>query len=337
MKSPIPVSYATCSLGKPSRQSSLPLPLKLSAIAEAGFSGIELSFPDLLGFARASFTKEDIKEDDWDTLCAAGQMVKQLCDAKNLKVMMLQPFSNFEGWPEGSPERDEAFRRAAGWIQIMKAVGTDMLQVGSSDSTGIVSFPEVLAYDLGKLADMLAVHSLRLAYENWCWATHAPTWRDVWLIIQLANRPNIGLCLDTFQIAGFEWADPTSVSGLIADRAEADRVLEKSLAELARTVPKDSIYLLQISDAYRVESPLRDEPEEKGGLRARGVWSHSHRPLPFDGGYLPVVQVTKAVLKTGFRGWFSTEVFDEKTEDDVTVQAQKAIKAHHRLLKECGI
>ena len=42
---------------------------------------------------------------------------------------MLQPFSNFEGWPQGSKERGDAFSRAKGWIQIMQAVGTDMLQV----------------------------------------------------------------------------------------------------------------------------------------------------------------------------------------------------------------
>ena len=32
------------------------------------------------------------------------------------------------GWPEGSKEREDAFSRAKGWIEIMKAVGTDMLQ-----------------------------------------------------------------------------------------------------------------------------------------------------------------------------------------------------------------
>jgi hypothetical protein len=43
--------------------------------------------------------------------------------------MMLQPFANFEGWPKDSPERKDAFERAAGWIEIMKVVGTDILQV----------------------------------------------------------------------------------------------------------------------------------------------------------------------------------------------------------------
>ena len=34
------------------------------------------------------------------------------------------------------------------------------------------------------------------------------------------------------------------------------------------------------------------------------------RPMPFDGGYLPITEMTRAVLDTGFRGVFSMEVFD---------------------------
>ncbi|CAI6076084.1 unnamed protein product, partial [Clonostachys chloroleuca] len=83
----------------------------------------------------------------------------------------------------------------------MTALGTDMLQVGSTDSPDITPDVDQLAGDLGELADLLVERGYRLAYENWCWATHAPTWKDVWDIVQRANRDNIGLCLDTFQTA----------------------------------------------------------------------------------------------------------------------------------------
>jgi sugar phosphate isomerase/epimerase len=120
----IPTSFASVSLGSPSD----PLPNKLRAIAGAGFQAIELGFPDLLSFAQSHLGKE-IKEDDYENLCLAGQEVKKICAANNLQIMMLQPFSNFEGWPEGSKEKKNAFERAEGWIKIMQAVGTDMLQV----------------------------------------------------------------------------------------------------------------------------------------------------------------------------------------------------------------
>lgn len=149
------------------------------------------------------------------------------------------------------------------------------------------------------------------------------------------------MCLDTFQTAGSEWADPTTGSGLIETVSldTLEKTFNSSLHELSATVPKDKIYLLQISDAYKMDPPLSPEPDESG-LRPRGRWSHDYRPLPFDGGYLPVVEVTKAVLGTGFRGWFSVEIFDgqmqKKYGDDMVGFAKKAMVMHERLVKEAG-
>lgn len=119
--------YATCSIGKPTD----PLPSKLSAISSAGFQAIELSMPDLLSFA-SSHLNHDVQPTDYDALCTAAAEVKTLCAQHKLKILMLQPFANFEGWPDGTPERDDAFARAKGWIRIMRACGTDMLQVRNS-------------------------------------------------------------------------------------------------------------------------------------------------------------------------------------------------------------
>lgn len=191
---------------------------------------------------------------------------------------------------------------------------------------------------------MLAPHSYRLAYENWCWATHAPAWKDVWKIVQAVDRPNIGLCLDTFQTAGGEWGDPTTPSGLIEDagsREELEKRFKTSLEELSTTIPKEKIYLLQISDAYKPPSPLENK-EDESGLRPRGRWSHDFRPLPFNGGYLPVVDVARAVLKTGTRCWFSIEVFDGGPDGkggmkyDFEEFTKKAMASHRRLLDECA-
>jgi sugar phosphate isomerase/epimerase len=120
----IPTSFASVSLGTPND----PLPDKLKAISAAGFQGIELGFPDLVSFA-SKHHKREIKEDDYENLCSAGVAVRKLCAANKLEIMMLQPFSNFEGWLGGSKERTEALERANGWIKVMQAVGTNMLQV----------------------------------------------------------------------------------------------------------------------------------------------------------------------------------------------------------------
>jgi sugar phosphate isomerase/epimerase len=189
---------------------------------------------------------------------------------------------------------------------------------------------------------MLAEHNFRLCYENWCWSTHAPDWEDVWDIVQKVDRPNVGLCLDTFQTAGGEWADPTTESGLDETCSTENLVMKftKSLTHLANTIPKDKIYLLQISDAYKMKQPMGKDVDESG-LLPKARWSHAYRPLPFNGGYLPVVHVTAAVLKTGFRGWFSYEVFDggpngKGKQYDLNEYAMAAADSHQRLLEECA-
>lgn len=120
----IPTAFAFVSVGT----SNDPLPNKLKAISQAGFRAIELGFLDLVSFA-STYHKKGIKEDDYDSLCSAGVEVSKLCTACNLGIIMLQPFSNFEGWSYNSKERKEAFDRAKGWIKVMQVMGTNTLQV----------------------------------------------------------------------------------------------------------------------------------------------------------------------------------------------------------------
>lgn len=354
----IPLSLASCSIGLPKHS----LHQKLEAISQAGFKGIELSFPDLLSHANElvrigqiqppsgghNDSDGGVAEDDWPTLREAAKSASHLCGTHGLQVLVLQPFANFEGWPPSSPEREAALARARGWLSIMEAADCGMLQVGSTDSPAASGDRDRLAADLGELADMLRPKGFRVAYENWCWATHAPGWRDVWEIVRLADRDNIGLCLDTFQSAGGEWGDPTTESGKLegeagsVDEESLNKSWQDSLRDLAATVPAEKIYFLQISDAYRMQPPLtpRPEPNDDTGLRPRGRWSHDHRPLPYDGGYLPIADFTRAVLGTGFRGWLSVEVFDGQFEskygDDLKGFAEKARDSTLRLVREAA-
>ncbi|KAH8661974.1 xylose isomerase-like protein [Xylariales sp. PMI_506] len=328
----IPTSYATCSIGY---KDSHTLPLKLKAIADAGFDAVELSMPDILAYGKMLRGKEP-EPTDYDALVEIGKEIKVQVAEHSLKILMLQPFANFEGWPNGSSERDDAFARAKGWIRVMEAVGTDMLQVGSSDAPGISSSFDELAADLAELADLCAEKGFRIAYENWCWATRAPDWSDVWEIIKRADRPNLGLCLDTFQSAGGEWGDPTSKSGVIEGqtRFQLEANWSRSLARLATKIPPQRIFLLQISDGYKMDPPINDEVSQDG-QRPRARWSHEFRPLPYEGGYLPAHEFLLAVLGTGFRGWLSVEVFDPKGQQrdaDMGEYASRAMRSLKKLL-----
>ncbi|KAL4896118.1 xylose isomerase-like protein [Aspergillus ambiguus] len=334
----IPVSYATCSIGCTNEHT---LPRKLEAISTAGFTAIELAFPDIVDHASRKLG-HPIAADNYPELTAVSKEIKELCQKNKLKIMMLQPFSNFEGWPRGSKERADALDRAHGWISVMQALGTDMLQVGSTDTAldSLSATRENIIADLRELADKLAQHNMRLAYENWCWSTHAPTWKDVWSIVEAVDRPNIGLCLDTFQTAGSEWGDPTTATGRVGDLplATINAQFSDSMAALARTIPPEKIYLLQISDAY-LPSP-RIEARIVEGMWPRARWSHDFRPMPGDGGYLPIVEVGRAVFQTGFRGWFSMEIFDGGPEGkgkkyDMGEYAKEAMGSMHGFFGRC--
>ena len=222
----------------------------------------------------------------------------------------------------------------------MDAVGCDMIQVGSTDSEEVEGGKRAVK-DLRELGEFMGEKGYRVAYENWCWATHNPGWKQVWEVVKAVDRENVGLCLDTFQTAGGEWADPTTGSGRIegVSEEELEKEYEASMKELAATVPKEKILLLQISDAYKPPKPFGADKDESG-TRPRGRWSHDFRPMPFDGGYLPIVPMAKAVLETGFEGWFSMEIFDGGEDgkgidwSHLNGYAKKAMESHKKLVKE---
>jgi sugar phosphate isomerase/epimerase len=191
-----------------------------------------------------------------------------------------------------------------------------------------------LAQDLAELANIFAKKGFRIAYENWCWATRAPTWKSVWDIVKTANRPGLGLCLDTFQTAGSELADPTTETGLMETGSDLQARWKRSLEELSQTVDPEKIFLLQVSDAYKMDPPMTNSVDaDKQPVRSR--WSHDFRPLPGHGGYLPVKEVLDAVLATWTKGWLSIEVFDTREKErgyDMAEYTKAAMKSLQHLV-----
>lgn len=117
--------FATCSIGPPTHS----LVDKLNAIRDAGFDSIELSMPDLIAFANAlPGEKQEVGQDDFEELAGAAKEVKSLCVQRSLKIILLQPFANFEGWDRETPEWEDAWRRVRGWIKIMLCCDCSTLQ-----------------------------------------------------------------------------------------------------------------------------------------------------------------------------------------------------------------
>ena len=86
---------------------------KLTAIAKAGFDGIEIFEQDFISF--------DLSPAD----------VRRMADDHGLEITLFQPFRDFEGLPEG-PLRQRAFSRARHKFDLMCELGTDLMLVCSS-------------------------------------------------------------------------------------------------------------------------------------------------------------------------------------------------------------
>ncbi|KAI0353900.1 xylose isomerase-like protein [Trametes cingulata] len=347
------LAYSTDSAGM---HPSHTLAIKLRAIADAGFTQAELAFHDLEAYAEQEFPGyqklDEHGSGDLDKLLQAADKVKKLCEELGLSILAVHPFSQFEGY-EDTQKRATGYERAAAWLKVLKALNCQMLQVGSTPDASTSSDYDVIARDLRQLADEAAAQDppIRIAYEMWAWGAHVNTWEHIWEVCKRVDRPNFGLCLDTFQICARAYADPTAANGLLQDPPEGSAILQlaSSLKALAATVPPEKIFYFQISDGSRKVTPnaLRKSAEEQG-ISPLYAWSNAWRPVPYMdavcprggkeswGGYLPVLDVCEAVLKTGWRGPWSYEVFYEEdmSKEDPGVPAKwtKAAKDSHQLL-----
>ncbi|KPM37679.1 hypothetical protein AK830_g8895 [Neonectria ditissima] len=330
----IPISLATCSIGS---RYGVTLPEKLKAIQKAGFDAVELTLPDVLAYG-SHLNGHDLVATDFSAIAIVAKAIRSLVLECNLQVLMLKPFDYSEGWRSGQSDKTEgvSVEKVQGWLKVMEALGTDMIQIGPPNAEECADSISHLARDLAKLADICAEKNVRIAYENRCWAPQARTWKTAWEIVKTADRPNLGLCLNTFQIAAVEFGDPTTETGLIENigRAELESCWRASLKELAYTVSPEKIYLLQISDAYKVDPPM-SEFKDSNGEGPMSKWSNGYRALPLGGGYLPVNDVLRAVLNTRFRGWLSIEVYDSNERldhSDVEAFAKTAEKTLRDML-----
>ncbi|WP_328460917.1 TIM barrel protein [Actinoplanes sp. NBC_00393] len=227
---------------------------KLTAAAAAGFDGIELFENDLLVSPRSP---EDIR-----TRCAD----------LGLSIDLYQPFRDFEAVPADLLRAN--LERAERKFDVMAALGVDTVLVCSSVSPSAVDDDELAADQLSQLADRAAARGMRIAYEALAWGRHVSTWDHSWRIVQHADHPALGLCLDSFHVL----SRSTEPSG-IAD------------------ITPGKIFFLQLADAPYLRMDVLQ-------------WSRHHRLFPGQGAFdLP--GFVNLVLAAGYDGPLSLEVFND--------------------------
>ncbi|KAJ5747340.1 uncharacterized protein N7511_009036 [Penicillium nucicola] len=284
---------------------------KMNQASKAGFKGIEIFYEDLEYIARGFLCNDSPVPDQ---LLQAADHIHKVCQTEGLEIIGLQPFLFYEGLKDRE-QHARLIQKMEFWLQLVKRLGTTTIQIPANflPAEQLTDDFDIIAADLREVADMGAAESpvVRFAYENLCWSTHVDTWEKLWDVVKRVDRPNFGMCLDTFNIAGRVWADPASPTGKTAN---ADADLKASLERMVAEVDTSKVFYIQVVDAERMESPLvAGHPYHVEGQPARMNWSRNARCYMYEedrGAYLPVEEIAKTlVFGLGYKGWISMELF----------------------------
>ena len=227
---------------------------KLVAAALVGFDGIELFESDLIS---CPLSPADIH-----------RRAKEL----GLTIELYQPLRDVEGVAE--PTFAGNLRRAEHKFQVMNQLGTDVILVCSNVSAAAVDDDALAVEQLSRLADLAASYGVRIAYEALAWGRHVNTYRHAWRLVEAADHPNLGVCLDTFHI--------------LSRRDDASAV---------RDIPGEKIFFVQFADAPELNMDVLQ-------------WSRHYRCFPGQGSF-DLTGFLEHVLATGYAGPLSLEVFND--------------------------
>lgn len=308
-----------------------------------GFKGIEIFYEDLEHEAKRL---HNVDTPSNDQIFSAAFRMRELLDELELAVIGLQPFLFYEGLLD----RDQHARlieKLKLWFKIAKILGTNTIQIPANflPADQLTGDTDVIVSDLVEVADLGIQQTppIRFAYEALCWSTHIDTWEKSWEIARKVDRPNFGLCLDTFNIAGRVWADPASPTGRTPN---ADQDLKESLARLSWDLPLDKVFYIQVVDAERMDSPLiKGHPFHVDGNPSRMNWSRNARTFMYEtdrGCYLPVEDVAKALIQQlGYKGYVSMELFSrtmsEEGEEVPREHAERGIAAWNKFVERLNL
>lgn len=156
------------------------LPEKLSAIAAAGYQGVEIFENDLLYYTG---TPTDIR---------------MLADDLGLKITLFQPFRDFEG---ASREQFAAnLARAKRKFALMHELGCDTMLLCSNVSPNCSADFDLQVADLRALATLAEQENIHIGYEALAWGTHVNRWYQAWERVNAVNSPAMGIVLDSFHV-----------------------------------------------------------------------------------------------------------------------------------------
>ncbi|KAJ5825171.1 hypothetical protein N7474_002309 [Penicillium riverlandense] len=299
---------------------------RLAAAAKAGYQWIDLFDECWAAYLEEHGLSGDRLWEETPENLRVARTLGNLVKSMGMRIACTQPLRKIEGIKDPA-ERQNALNLVAKRFPFMRAFDTDLVFMCASIRTdkGVTSDLKTVAKDLAELGDMAAAYAkadggnmLKIGYEGLSWATRN-TWSASWEVVRFANRPNVGLIIDAFNILAVEFADPFNHAGhgrIYSTLNESISILAGSLASLATTVPGDRIFFFQCGDA-ELMNPTTFHPPTDPETPLLLPWSRGHRLYPLEqayGGYMPVELVAAAVLATGYKGPISLEVFNKSLD-----------------------
>jgi 4-hydroxyphenylpyruvate dioxygenase len=227
---------------------------KLHAAAAAGFDGVEIFEPDLVS---APESPEEIR-------ALAGRL--------GLTLDLYQPMRDVEGVDEEAFQ--DVLRRAKAKFSLMRRMDIDVVLCCSNVATATIDDDAVSASQLRRLGELAQEYGVRIAFEALAWGKYVDDYRRAWRIVQLADHPAVGVCLDSFHILS---------------RGHDPRAIED--------IPGDRIFFLQLADAPALSMDVLS-------------WSRHHRLFPGEGSF-DLTRFLTHVVRAGYDGPISLEVFND--------------------------
>ncbi len=237
---------------------------KLDAAASAGFTQITLWAKDLVGHP--------------DGYEAALNEVR----LSGLRVNAIQVMRDYEGL--SGPLHRYKIETVKTMLKLCEAVGAERLLICSSTSPHASGNIDHIAADLRKVAMLATPLGLRVGFEALSWGRHVNDFALSWEIVQLADRANLGVCIDSFHVL-------------------ANCSLNSTNFDALATIPGERIAFVQLSDFMwnAVRTP-EDRIETARHLRVfPGEGVHSAE----------LSRMIRMIDQSGYRGDWSFEVFND--------------------------
>ena len=245
---------------------------KLRACAAAGFDGVEIFEQDLV------------------VSPSTPEQIRALAARLGLTLDLYQPFRDFEGVTEELLE--DNLRRAEAKFKLMRRLGIDTMLVCSNVATATVDDDEVAASQLRRMGEAAARYGIRLAYEALAWGRYVSDFEHAWRIVELADHPNVGTCLDSFHILSRRW-DPAAIE----------------------QIPAEKIFFVQLADAPELSMDVLS-------------WSRHYRVFPGEGAF-DLVDFMGHLVRSGYNGPVSLEIFNDvfrqAAEERTAVDAMRSL------------